>query len=383
MLRSSQVIFLSQCLSLSGVRVVLQISRAFRFAMIVGQVTWLSACANLPYYVQAVGGHFEVVHRAQPISRIVANPAIDPKLKHSLSKIVQMREFASRELKLPDNLSYTSYADLERPYVVWNVFASPELSLKLKKWCFVQVGCVNYRGFFSQADAERHAEELKQEGYDVYVGGIRAYSTLGWFSDPVLNTFIGYSEMNLARMIFHELAHQVVYVPGDSVFNESFATAVEQEGVRRWFESNGSALEQAALTARQEREAIFVELIFSHRKRLQALFQSDISDTEKRIRKARIFEELREEFSHLKTERAEFSSYDRWFAQPLNNALLATVSIYTQLVPAFQAILQQHDRDMARFFDTVARISKLPKHERNLILQKAVEGDQQWMMVER
>lgn len=383
MLRSLQVIFLSQCLPLSGARVALQIPRAFRFAMIVGQVTWLSACANLSYYAQAVGGHFEVVHRAQPISRIVANPDTDPKLKHSLSKVVQMREFASRELKLPDNLSYTSYADLERPYVVWNVFASPELSLKLKKWCFVQVGCVNYRGFFSQADAERHAEELRKEGYDVYVGGIRAYSTLGWFSDPVLNTFIGYSEMNLARLIFHELAHQVVYVPGDSVFNESFATAVEQEGVRRWFESNGSTLEQTALTARQEREAVFVELIFSHRKRLQALFQSDVSDTEKRIRKARIFEELREEFSHLKTERAEFSSYDQWFAQPLNNALLATVSIYTLLVPAFQAILQQHDRDMARFFDTVARISKLPEHERNLILQKAVEGDQQRMVVER
>lgn len=360
-----------------------QILRVFRFAMIVGQVAWLSACANLPYYAQAVSGHFEVVHRAQPISIIVANPDTDPKLKHSLNKVVQMREFASRELKLPDNLSYTSYADLQRPYVVWNVFASPELSLKLKKWCFVQVGCVNYRGFFSQADAERHAEELRKDGYDVYVGGIRAYSTLGWFSDPVLNTFIGYSEMSLARLIFHELAHQVVYVPGESVFNESFATAVEQEGVRRWFASNGTVLEQAALTARQEREAVFIELVFSHRKRLQALFQSDISDAEKRIRKARIFEELREEFSRLRIERAEFSSYDAWFAQPLNNALLATISIYTQLVPAFQAILQQHDGDMARFFDTVARISKLSTHERNLILQKAMEGDQQWAMVER
>ena len=362
---------------------ILRISPTFRFAILASQIIWLSACANLPYYAQAVNGHFDVLHRSQPISGIIANPDTNPKLKHSLSKVVQLREFASRELKLPDNLSYTNYADLERPYVVWNVFASPELSLKLKKWCFIQAGCVNYRGFFSQAKAERYAEELRHAGYDVYVGGIRAYSTLGWFSDPVLNTFIGYSEMNLARLIFHELAHQVVYVPGDSVFNESFATAVEHEGVRRWFESNGTALEQAALSARQERETVFSELVLRHRKRLQELFHSDISDTEKRIQKARIFAELHEEFLRLKADRAELSSYDQWFAQPLNNALLATVSIYTQLLPAFQAILQQHDRNMERFFDAVTKISKLPKNERNLLLQKAAEDSHQWMIVER
>lgn len=360
-----------------------QIPSLLRLSLITGQFIWLSACANLPYYAQAVDGHFAVIHRSQPISTVIANPDIDPKLKHSLTKVVRLREFASRELKLPDNLSYTSYADLERPFVVWNVFASPELSLKLKEWCFVQVGCVNYRGFFSQEKAERYAEELRQEGYDVHVGGIRAYSTLGWFSDPVLNTFIGYSEMDLARLIFHELAHQVVYVSGDTAFNESFATAVEQEGVRRWFESNGTTWEQAVLSARQEREAIFTGLIFKHRKRLQELFHSDVSDAEKRAGKARIFDELREEFLNLKTGKSEFGSYDRWFAQPLNNALLATVSIYTQLLPAFQGILKQHDQNMARFFDAVTKISKLPKHERNLVLQKAAENHRQWNIVER
>lgn len=351
--------------------------------MIAGQVIWLSACANLPYYAQAIDGHFDVVRRSQPISTIIANPNTDQKLKHSLSKVVQLREFASRELKLPDNLSYTSYADLERPYVVWNVFASPELSLKLKEWCFVQAGCVNYRGFFSQAKAERYAEELRSEGYDVYVGGVRAYSTLGWFSDPVLNTFIGYSELDLARLIFHELAHQVVYVPGDSSFNESFATAVEHEGVRRWYESNGTTLEQTVLNARQEREAVFTGLVLRHRKRLLELFQSDSSDAEKRTVKARIFDELRDEFLRLKTEKPEFSVYDRWFAQHLNNALLATVSIYTQLLPAFQSILMQHDKDMERFFDAVTKISKLPRNERNSLLQKAVEGNPRWAVVDR
>ncbi len=361
----------------------MRIPYTLRLVMISSQVIWLSACANLPYYAQAVDGHFNVLRRSQPISAIIAHPDTDPKLKHSLSKIVQLREFASRELKLPDNLSYTSYADLERPYVVWNVFASPELSLKLKEWCFVQVGCVNYRGFFSQAKAEHYAEVLRNEGYDVYVGGIRAYSTLGWFSDPVLNTFIGYSEMNLARLIFHELAHQVVYVPGDSVFNESFATAVEHEGVRRWFESNGTVFQQAVLNARQEREATFTNLVLKHRKRLQELFHSDISNTEKRIQKTHIFGELHEEFLRLKADKAEFSSYDPWFSQPLNNALLATVSIYTQLLPAFQAILTQQDKDMERFFNAVTEISKLPKKERNLVLQKAAEGSQERIVVER
>ncbi|HRB96811.1 MAG TPA: aminopeptidase [Nitrosomonas sp.] len=351
--------------------------------MMTSSIMWLTACANLPYYAQAVDGHFEVLRRSQPISAIITNPDADEKLKHSLTKVIQMREFASRTLKLPDNLSYTSYADLERPFVVWNVFASPELSLKLKEWCFVQAGCVNYRGFFSQAKAEEYAQELRNEGYDVYVGGVRAYSTLGWFSDPVLNTFISYSEMNLARLIFHELAHQVVYVPGDSIFNESFATAVEHEGVRRWFESTGTVLEQAVLNARQERETVFTDLVLKHRQRLQALFNSTISDTDKRVEKARIFADLQADFRRLKADKAEFGSYDSWFAQPLNNALLSTVSIYTQLLPSFQAILKYHDQDMEKFFDAVTRISKLPKNERNLALQEAVAGNQPWVMVER
>lgn len=362
---------------------ILRILYTLKVSFVVIQIGWLSACANLSYYAQAVDGHFKVIHRAQPISTMIANPDIEPKLKDSLIKVMQLREFASRELKLPDNLSYTSYADLERPFVVWNVYASPELSLKLKEWCFVQVGCVNYRGFFSQAKAERYAEELRQEGYDVHVGGTRAYSTLGWFSDPVLNTFIGYSEIDLARLIFHELAHQVVYVSGDTAFNESFATAVEHEGVRRWFKSNGTVFEQTTLSARREREEIFTTLIFKHRQRLQELFRSNMSASEKRARKAHIFDQLRDEFLRLKADKSELGSYDRWFGQNLNNALLATVSIYTQLLPAFQGLLKQHDQDMVRFYHAVIKLSKLPKDERNSALQKAAEGYQHWNVVER
>lgn len=335
-----------------------------------------SACGNLPYYAQAVGGHFTVMHRAQPIDSVLTDPEIDPKVKQALNKIVQIREFASRELKLPDNLSYTSYADLERPFVVWNVFAAPEFSMKLKRWCFLQVGCVSYRGFFSQENAERYAEELRKEGYDVHVGGVRAYSTLGWFSDPVLNTFISYSESNLARLIFHELAHQVVYVAGDSMFNESFATAVEQEGIKRWFASHASdsVLSREGLNERLEREKKFVNLIGKYRDLLHALYLLDVDETEKRSQKVQIIEALRAEFAEMKASVPEFQSYENWFAQKLNNALLATVSLYTHSVPAFQFMLLQNDHDMGKFYDAVKRVSKLPKAERDIILHQARES---------
>jgi predicted aminopeptidase len=361
--------------------VILRISHALKLVIVLSQITWLGGCVNLPYYAQAVDGHMDIMRRSQPISTIIADPGVDHKLKHNLSRVVQLREFASRELKLPDNQSYTNYADLQRPYVVWNVFASPELSLELKKWCFIKAGCVNYRGFFSQTEAERYAEKLKDSGYDVFVGGIRAYSTLGWFNDPVLNTFLGYSEIELAGLLFHELAHQVVYVPGDSVFNESFATVVEHEGIRRWIASNGSAEKQVAFNARQERRAVFTELVLKHRERLQELFASDQSDADKRIVKAQIFNDLRAEFTQLKATKAEFSSYDQWFAQVLNNARLATISIYTQLLPEFQALLAQQNSDMSQFFEIVREISKLPKEDRSFVLQIALESDTEMEVV--
>ena len=352
----------------------MQTSHPIKLIIVLIQIIILSGCINIPYYAQAVDGHIDIMRRSQPISLIIADPGADQKLKHALSKVLLLREFASRELKLPDNKSYTSYADLQRPFVVWNVFASPELSLKLKQWCFIKAGCVNYRGFFSKAQAEAYAKKLENEGYDVFVGGIRAYSTLGWFSDPVLNTFLGYSEIELAGLIFHELAHQVLYVPGDSVFNESFATVVEHEGIERWVESNGSAADWAAFNARKERKNIFTELVLRHRKQLQKLYASDISDVEKRIAKAQIFEDLRTEFAQLKTAKTEFRSYDRWFTQVLNNARLATISIYTQLLPAFQSLLAQQNKDMGQFFEVVTEISKLPKEDRSFVLQMAVES---------
>lgn len=347
-----------------------------RIIAAVGLTGWFAGCANLGYYAQAVDGHMDIRHRTRFISEIIADPSTRPALKRALTVAVNAREFAIRELKLPDNQSFTTYADLGRPYAVWNVSATPELSMELEKWCFVAIGCVSYRGFFSEAEAERFAEALRIKGYDVTVGGVRAYSTLGWFSEPVLNTFLGYSEIELARLIFHELAHQVLYVRNDSTFNESFATAVELEGAIRWLEGNGTKEQRAAFDAKQKRSAVANEIMLEYRKQLEALFASNESNAEKRKSKTRIFAELRGKLSALESVGAGSSlqEYDKRLARYLNNAYLASISTYTNLVPGFQALLAQQKGDIGRFYQAVKEISQLRETERTSLLQ-ITDGD--------
>jgi len=346
----------------------LRIWRTLKLNFSVGLAVLLAGCANLGYYAQAVDGHMDIRYRTQPISMIIADPDANQALKGALTVVVKLREFASHELKLPVNQSFTTYADLGRPYAVWNVSATPELSMELKKWCFVAIGCVSYRGFFSKVEAERFAEGLKAKGYDVTVGGVRAYSTLGWFKDPILNTFLGYSETELAQLIFHELAHQVMYVRDDSTFNESFATAVELEGISRWLDRNGTDEQRAAFDVAQRKKAASTEIMLSHRKRLEELFASDASNAEKRAVKARILAELRKKLSALETNKDRVATYERWWAQRLNNAYLASVSTYTHLVPAFQALLAQQKGNIGQFYEAVKRISNLPEAERASLL---------------
>ena len=215
----------------------------------------LGGCAQIGYYTQAVHGQLSLLDAAKPIDDVLADPGASEQLKSRLAKVKQIRAYAVSELSLPDNRSYTSYADLKRPYVLWNVVATPELSLTPHQWCFPIAGCVDYRGYYHEADAQAFGTELRTEGYDVLVGGVPAYSTLGWFNDPVLSTFfVGYPDAELARMLFHELAHQIVYVKGDSQFNESFATAVEEEGVERWMSVHGDPQQRAAYVAQQQRK---------------------------------------------------------------------------------------------------------------------------------
>jgi predicted aminopeptidase len=335
-----------------------------RFSVMVLLAPLLGGCANLGFYWHSVGGQMEIWKKEQPIETLLADAQTPPQLKRKLAAVQRIREFASNELNLPDNGSYRKYADLERPYVLWNVFATPEFSLKPRNWCFVIAGCVNYRGYFSEADAQAFADNLHREGDDVFVAGVPAYSTLGWFDDPVLNTFIYFPETEVARLIFHELAHLLVYVKDDSMFNESFAGTVEEEGVSRWLVENGSVEQRAAFDAAQQRRKDFVQLVLKYRSRLDELYSSSISDSQKRESKRQIFSELQQDYTQLKASWGGFSGYDHWLPPQANNASLASVAAYTQLVPSFQALLAKNDGDLVRFYQAVKEIAKLPKSER-------------------
>jgi len=249
------------------------------------------------------------------------------------------------------------------------VFAAPELSLEPKKWCFIVAGCVSYRGYFARGKAEQFAADLKRKGYDVYIGGVLAYSTLGWFDDPLLNTFIHKTEADLAGLLIHELAHQKIYVSGDSAFNESFATVIELEGVKRWFQRSGNAKEAEAYRLKVQRREQFTALVMKHRARLKEIYASDLSDAEKRLAKMRVFGELRNDYATLKAGWGGYTVFDNWFAQDLNNAHLIAIGLYTQYVAAFQALLAQHGGDLATFYREVERLAQLPPNERAVVLQ--------------
>jgi predicted aminopeptidase len=325
----------------------------------------LSGCTAAPYYWQAASGQLELWRKSRPIDDWLADPNADQHLRARLAHVQDIRAFASGNLGLPDNGSYRSYADLGRPYVVWNVFAAPELSLEAKKWCFPVAGCVDYRGYFAEKSARNFADGLKSEGYDTYVGGVPAYSTLGWFDDPVPSTIMVYPDTEVARLIFHELAHQVLYVPGDTAFNESFATAVEQEGVKRWVEAYGSTEMLAQFQRAQARKQQFVALVLEYRSRLEAIYASALGEDEKRAQKAQTFAAMRASYAELKQGWGMPSGYDAWFASPLNNAQIASVASYTEQVPAFQALLARENGDMKRFYVAAEGLARLPKVERD------------------
>ena len=329
-------------------------------------------CATLHYYSQAVRGQLDLMRRAVPIDEQLARDAVPAELKAKLEAVLRIRRFASRELGLPDNGSYKSYADLGRPYALWNVFAAPEFSLEPVNSCFVFAGCVSYRGYFSEADAQAEGVTRRAQGYDVHVGGVPAYSTLGWFDDPVLNTFIRYPEAELARLMFHELAHQLLYVKNDTRFNESFAVTVEQAGVKRWLAQSGSDRDRAAYERLQRMRNEFVALILKYRATLEQYYRQDLSVEEKRLGKARRFAEMEEEYRQLKASWGGFAGYDRWFAGQPNNATLASVALYTELVPAFRVMLDHEGGNLWRFYTAAKELAKLPKEERDARLLASV-----------
>ena len=330
----------------------------------------LSGCADLTYYRQAAAGQWALWQARQPLADVAADPATPAALRQRLETAQAIRAFARAELALPDNDSYQHYADLQRPWVVKNVFAAPELSLEPRQWCFLIVGCLSYRGYFAPEAAQELAEALRAGGDDVYVSDISAYSTLGWFDDPLLNTFIQWPDGRLAELLFHELAHQRLYVADDTAFNEAYATAIGRLGAERWLERQGTARQREKYVADVQRREQFLQLTAEVRQQLAALYAAPRSEAEKRAGKQRILAELREGYQTLKQRWGGYAGYDRWFAQDLNNAKLAGVSTYHRQVPAFLALFERERRDFAAFHRAAEAIGRLPSAEREAQLRE-------------
>ncbi len=331
-------------------------------------------CRSAPYYEQAINGQMDILSKRQPISKLVEDPDTPAALRKKLQFIISVRAFAEKSLQLPVKDHYLSYVALDRPYVVWNVFAAPEFSLEPRTWCFPIVGCVAYRGYFAEADARRFGNSLQQEGYDVFIGGAIAYSTLGWFDDPVLSTFTDLSEPDTAALIFHELAHGVMYIKDDTAFNESFATAVEQEGLKRWQNLANATQVYEDWLGKQHQRQKFTALVSQFRARLLALYERDLPLTAKREQKAAVFTQMQTAFRQLKSDQAGLAVYDAWFNRPLNNAQLISVSTYHNWVPAFSKILTESSGDLNKFYQKCRQLAQKAPSERERILTQYLQN---------
>ena len=326
------------------------------------------------YYMQAVNGQLEVLRKREPIVRLLEDPELPDRTRERFTMILEARQFATDRLQLPDNDSYRTYTDLERDYVVWNIFAAPEFALEPKTWCFPVVGCVAYRGYFSEASAEKHAAALDNDGYDVFVGGVPAYSTLGRFDDPVLNTMMRWSDADLVATLFHELAHQRLYVKGDTAFNESFATAVAEIGLELWLGSRGSLDELSDYARRDELRVALMAATNAAKTQLKELYASGRDVAVMRARKAELLQELIDEGQRIAA--AHGFANGGWLRPPLNNARLASTALYRGDLPAFRAIYAGCDRALECFYAEVDRLGGLDPEPRRAALDALGNGKQ-------
>ncbi len=314
----------------------------------------LSAGCSAGYYAQAINGHLKLMRARTPVAELIASADTPSELKQQLELSVRAREFASDALLLPQNDSYSTYVETGRAHVTWNVVAAPEFSLTPQTWCFPIAGCVSYRGYFKEASAEAFRAELSAQGFDTIIGGASAYSTLGWFSDPILDTMLKGGDLRLVGTLFHELAHQKLYIKDDSSFNEAFASFVEQEGVRRWLQHTGQLELLPRYEAWLERQVDFNALLAVGRKRLVTLYREAWSDEVMRVKKAESFDLLRQDYETLKTAWGGYSGYDGWFQKELNNARLISVATYRKFIPGFQVLFDSVDQDFESFYQKVA-----------------------------
>ena len=324
----------------------------------------MSACTNIGYLAQAANGHLKLMRAREPIDTLLADPSLDSGLRERLETLGKAREFAVAELGLPDTDSYKSYVATGRRAVTWNVVAAEEFSLRPYTWCFPIAGCVNYRGYFAEEKARAYADMFREKGFDVTVGGASAYSTLGWFDDTVLDTMLRGPSTRYVGTLFHEMAHQLLYVPNDSDFNEAYATFIEQEGVRRWLQSRDDQALIASFAASLDRADDFIALLADTRRGLTELYESDILLDAKRAAKEAAFTAMRERYELLKVEWGGYAGYDGWFGRELNNARLVSVSTYRRYIPAFATLFDDVGKDMLAFHTAAEQIGGLKPEQR-------------------
>jgi predicted aminopeptidase len=320
------------------------------------------------YLLQSAEGQLALMSKREPIARVIDKPGTPPKLRAQLQSVTAIRDFASHELGLPDNGSYRKYADIGRAYVVWSVVAAPEFSVDPKRWCFPVVGCVGYRGYFVEARARRFAAGLNAQGFDVVVGGVAAYSTLGHFDDPILSTMVNWDDTELAAIIFHELTHQLLYVRNDASFNEALATTVEEEGVRRWLERQGREQDLAQHLLQHKHYLQVIALLSETRAQLRQIYAMTLPPPLMRERKRAAFEALRDSYAALRAQWGGHAPFDAWFGQDINNAHLASIATYFACVPGFEREMQAVDGNLPAFYRRVRALAKLDQAQRDLLV---------------
>ena len=367
-------------------------NRIYNLGLVACLIPAFTGCQTPRYYAQAVAGQTEIFSRERPIKKLLATPQTPDALRERLEFVLKIRRFAAEQLRLAPDGHYLKYADLGRRFVVWNVYATPEFSLKPKTWWYPVVGRLKYQGYFSETGAREYAAKLEQKGNDVYVGGVEAYSTLGWFKDPVLNTFIFDEDAELVELLFHELAHQRVFAKGDTDFNEAFATAVAEEGLRRWLLKTHDRSACKSYHSEREHKNQFIQLVCQARVKLENLYaektdpasaprnlvpNSEASNAAKRIEKERIFQELRLDYERLRAGWGNDGKYDAWFKNAPNNAKLNTVETYYKLVPAFEELLRRHNGDLEIFYQEAKALAKLKKEKRQDELASLLKAAQQ------
>jgi predicted aminopeptidase len=365
---------------LKGLRKVGPLRKGLLGLVLLTVVGCVSGCHTLGFYGQAIKGQYQILAHQKPIEKLLTDTQTPAPLTERFKLVQELHAFAKEHLKLPANGHYRKYVDVHRPYVVWNVEAAPEFSLQPKTWWYPLVGSLSYRGYFSNAGATNYAKYLRNKGYDVSVGGVQAYSTLGWFKDPVLNTFIFEPDADLAEILFHELGHQRLFARGDTDFNEAFATTVGQEGVRRWLKAKGDEQGLSTYLAHIRHTDEFVRLVMKTRARLETIYGDEVTEDGKvratrtrqdatrqllRQQKQEALDDFKKEYSQARAGWGDDAQYEWWFQDRVNNAHLNSVAAYYELVPGFEQLLAQNAGDLEKFYAAADRLSEKSRKERH------------------